>query len=240
VTPRRLTLLLLAAAATALTVRPALAQSDAHAPVPEQGAGGVPVYKPPLRGAPGGRVGGASRSAVLHRTPLPLVELLAPSDQAGVTAQPAPVLYFFISRPSRWPMQFTISAPGQPTPVIEATIPSATAAGIYPVPTAQYHLRLQPGITYTWSVSVVLDPRAWSHNVVASASLEFDPTLAPPAVSGGPLQRAAQLAQAGLWYDAVAAAAEAAGLDRHRALDALLQQVGLKEAAAFERGVPTE
>jgi len=236
----RAILYLVAAAAVALAARSVLAQSASPPADAAAGGASLPVYKPPLRGAPGGRVGGASRSAVLHRTPLPIVELIAPADQAGVTAQPAPVLYFFISRPSRWPMQFTISAPMQPAPILEVTISSATAAGIYPLRTAQYNLRLRPGVTYTWSVSVVLDPRAWSHNVVASATLEFDPALPTPPPTGGPVQRVAALAQAGLWYDAITAAVDAENLDRHRAFDALLQQVGLRQAAAFEQGVPTE
>jgi hypothetical protein len=209
---------------------PADALAEAAAP---------PVYKPPMRGAPGGRVGGASRSAVRLSTPLPIIELLAPSDHAGLTATPTPTLLFFVSRPVAWPTQFTISAPMQPAPVLETTIPSPGAAGIYALRPGDYRVQLRPGIAYTWSVSIVLDPRAWSRNIVASGTIVFDPTInASAALAAPPLRRAALLADAGLWYDAVAAAAAAQHLDRHAALDALIHQADLSEAAGYAQDMP--
>jgi hypothetical protein len=203
------------------------------APEPSEAAS-PPVYKPPLRGAPGGRVGGASRSAVRVSTPLPVIELLAPADHAGLTATATPSLYFYVSRPVAWPTQFTISAPMQPAPVLEVTIPSPIAAGIYALRPGDYHVRLSPGIAYTWSVSIVLDPRAWSRNIVASSTIIFDPTVGAGAMSAvPPLRRADLLADAGVWYDAVAAAAEAQSLDRHAALDALIHQAGLTDATGY-------
>ncbi|MBV8737005.1 MAG: hypothetical protein JO007_07055, partial [Alphaproteobacteria bacterium] len=44
-------------------------------------------------------------------------------------------------------------------------------------------------------------------------------------------------AQAGFWYDAVAAAAEAAPYDGDAALDALMRQVGLVEPGYARRSV---
>jgi hypothetical protein len=114
--------------------------------------------------------------------------------------------------------------------VLEATIQSPGAAGVYPLPLGAYRTRLQPGVVYTWSVSLVLDPHAWSRNVVASATIAFDPTLAP---AGSQPASVAALAQAGLWYDAVAAAVTQP--DRHAALNALMQQVGLTAAVAADR-----
>lgn len=192
-----------------------------------------PTYKPPLRGAPGGRVGGASRSALRSATPLPVIELLAPADHAGITATPAPILYYFASRPVSWPTEFTISAPGQPAPVLEIRVPSAPAAGFYKLPLSAYRVRLQPGIAYTWSVSAVIDPHAWSHNIVASATILYDPAAPAGAAS------AAQLAAAGLWYDAVAAAADVESPDRHGTLDALIRDVGLVEATRYEAAART-
>ncbi|MGC2412828.1 MAG: DUF928 domain-containing protein, partial [Stellaceae bacterium] len=169
-------------------------------------------------------------------TPLPEIELLAPADHAGVTATATPTLLYFVSRPVTWPAQFTISAPMQPTPVLETTIPSPRAAGIYTLRPGDYRVRLSPGIVYTWSVSIVIDPRAWSRNIVASGTIVYDPTVDISAAAAmPPLRRAAAYAGAGVWYDAVAAAAEAQNLDRHAALDALIKEVGLTEAAAYEQ-----
>jgi hypothetical protein len=42
-------------------------------------------------------------------------------------------------------------------------------------------------------------------------------------------------AQAGFWYDAVAAAADMEAFDGHAALDALMSEVGLVEPARYDR-----
>jgi len=186
-----------------------------------------PAYKLPLRGAPGGRIGGASRGTIKPATPLPIIDLIAPEDHSGLTTSAAPTLYFKVSRRVDYPMRLTISAPRQPLPIIEANIPSPPAAGIYAIRLADYRVRLEPGIVYTWSVSVILKPGAPSRDIVASASLlrvPADPRLDDAARAASPAHRPALLAEAGLWYDAVAAAAV---LDRQTALEALMRQVGL-------------
>src|SRR5215471_7073733 len=129
----------------------------------------VPAYKPPLRGAPGGRVGGASRGGASSAA-LPTIEPLAPDAHSGLTANASPTLYFFVSRPSPSPLRLTISVPNQPRPIIETSLP-AGGAGIQPIRLADYRVQLQPGIPYQWSVSVTVDPRAPSNDVVASATI---------------------------------------------------------------------
>jgi hypothetical protein len=196
-------------------------------------AAGSGVYKPPLRGAPGGRVGGASRGTVKIVTPLPEIDLLAPDGESGETTSPAPTLYFYVSLPVRWPTKFTISAPWQPSPVIETTIPSPTGAGIYAVRLADLRVRLQPGIVYTWSISIVTEPNAPARDIVATASLlrvAAEPAVEDAARGAPPDRRAAIYAQAGLWYDAIAAAADA-GNDG--TLGALMRQVGLTVPASL-------
>jgi hypothetical protein len=74
-------------------------------------------------------------------------------------------------------------------------------------------------------VSVVLDPRAWSRNIVASATILYDPAAATtPGV--------AALAGWGLWYDAVAAAMEEHGRGRPAALAALMRQAEIGSGTA--------
>jgi hypothetical protein len=201
-------------------------------PPPAQEGGSV--YKPPSRGVPGGRVGVGSRSASAPRVALPVIDLLAPADHTGVTARADPTLYFAISRGAQWPVQFTISAPMQAAPIIDVTIPSPTGAGLYAVSTDAYRVRLQPGTVYTWSVSVVLDPRAWSRNIVASATILYAPATA--AVVPG----AAALADTGLWYDAIAAAVEERNRGAPAMLTALIRQVGIESGASDGRSAPTQ
>ena len=82
-------------------------------------------------------------------------------------------------------------------------------------------------------------PARRARDVVSGGSIRYAPAAdaaAPPA------RRAHAYAEAGLWYDAVdqlstwlTAEPHAAVLHAHRA--ALLEQVGLAEAARYERGV---
>ena len=228
----------IAIAAVFIAFKTPVAQESAPPPAQNQQGASEPKYKPPPRGAPGGRVGGASRGTIRATAALPTIELLAPEGHAGLTASPTPTLYFFVSQPITWPIQFTISAPTRPNPLVEVNIPAPRQAGVHAVRTADYHVRLETGVLYTWSVSVILNHEARSRDIVASASLLR--TAPDPAIDialGRALtsQRAVLLAQAGLWYDAVAAAADIEAFDRHAALDALMNEVGLVEPARYDR-----
>jgi hypothetical protein len=224
--------------AIGLAPAPSAAQDGPPAPANAEEASANPDYKPPPRGAPGGRVGGASRGTVKATMTLPTIELIAPDGHAGLTTIATPTLYFYVSQPISWSTRFTISAPSRPDPVIEVNIPAPQQTGVYAIRTADYHVQLQPGVLYTWSVSVILNPKAPSRDIVASASLlraTPDPVV-ESALRGAPASRRAKLlAQAGIWYDAVAAAADLEAFDRHAALDALMNEVGLVEPAKYDR-----
>jgi len=227
-----------AIAAGLVASTPSVAQNFVTPPAQGEQAASEPKYKPPARGAPGGRVGGASRGTVKTTVPLPTVELLAPDGHAGLTTSPTPTLYFFVSQPITWPIQFTISAPTRPNPLVEVNVPAPPQAGVHGLRTADYHVRLETGVLYTWSVSVILNPEARSRDIVASASLLR--TAPDPAIENAlretlASRRVVLLAQTGLWYDAVAAAVDIQAFDRHAALDALMDQVGLVEAARYDR-----
>ena len=231
-------LLSVAFAVTWLLPTPSLAQAAPPLPANAEEAPANPDYKPPPRGAPGGRVGGATRGTVKATMTLPTIELIAPDGHAGLTTIATPALYFYVSQPISWSTRFTISAASRPDPVIEVNIPAPQQAGVYAIRTADYHVQLQPGVLYTWSVSVIINPKAPSRDIVASASLlraTPDPVI-ESALRGAPAsRRAALFAQAGFWYDAVAAAADIGAFDRHAALDALMNGVGLVEPARYDR-----
>jgi hypothetical protein len=212
---------------------PSVAQNAAPAAAQNEAPSSIPNYVPPSRGAPGGRVSAGTRGKGDVR-----IDPLAPDGHAGQTASAAPTLYFFVSQPITAPTQFTISAPSRPSPILEVNIPAPRDRGIYSFRTADHRLRLEAGILYTWSVSAIIDPKQRSQDIVASAQLLRtvpSSSLEASLRSASPLHRAGIFAQAGLWYDAVAAAAESAALDRHAALDSLMTQVGLAEAARYDR-----
>jgi hypothetical protein len=212
---------------------PSVAQNAAPASAQNEAPPSEAVYTPPSRGAPGGRVSAGTRGKGDAR-----IDPFAPGGHAGQTASATPTLYFFVSQPITAPTQFTISAPSRPSPILEVNIPAPRARGIYSLRTADHHVRLEPGIVYTWSVSAIVDPKQRSQDIVASAHLlrtTPDPVLAAAASTAPSVRRAGLFAQAGLWYDAVTAAAETAELDHHAALDSLLTQVGLVEPARYDR-----
>jgi hypothetical protein len=166
------------------------------------------------------------------------MDLLAPDGHAGQTTSQAPTLYYFASARIDQRTQLTISAPRRAAPLLETDIPAPRGPGVYAVRLADMHVRLDENTLYTWSISVITDPRERANDIVASASLLRtvpDPGLDGVIRAAPPLRRAAVLARAGLWYDAVAAAAEAKDQDGHVALDTLLEQVGLTEAARYDR-----
>ena len=220
------------AAPTFLAAALFLSSPLAHAGPSSPAAGDQPpVYKPPVGGAPGGRVGGASRGTFKIAAALPSIDLIAPDGEAGETTRRSPTLYYYVSGPVAFPTRLTISEPWQAAPVIDLVIPSPREAGIHRVGLARYGVRLARGIVYTWSISAIVNSQEPSRDVVASASLlrvAADPGIEQAAQAAPPERRAAILAQAGLWYDAVAATTGQGG-----ALRALMQEVGLRLPAAL-------
>ena len=161
---------------------------------------------------------------------LPTIDLLAPDAHAGLTRSATPDPLFLRVAADHLADPVHDQRGGATHPNTRGQIPAPRAAGIYALRTADYRVRLEPGVLYTWSVSVNLDAKARSRDIVASASLlrtTSDPAVEAALRNQPADSRVGLLAQAGLWYDAVAAAAETAALDRHAALDALMTQVGL-------------
>jgi hypothetical protein len=106
---------------------------------------------------------------------------------------------------------------------------------------------LELGRRYAWGVEVISSPARPSQNRYAGSWIELvlpsNPLRARLAATESPFSRAAALAEEGIWYDAMAelsqrgeSAFDEKGLREMRA--AFLEQVGLMEVAAYERGRP--
>jgi hypothetical protein len=239
----------LAVLVAALAAAPALGKSEKDArrserpPAPKSTAEDVPVYKPPIRGAPGGRIGGSTRTT--EREAL-VVSALAPVDHAGLTRREQPTLYWFASRQTSVPLEFVLGETQSPRSLVETRLPPVTSPGIQRIALADHGIRLATGTVYRWLVAAVVDPERRSRDVLAGGFIVRIDT--PEAVRGrleavAPSRRPFVDAAEGLWYDAVATLSD---LVEQRPADpaprrqraALLEQVGLTEAAEFElRGV---
>ena len=203
-------------------------------------AAGFPMYKPPLRGTPAARVGGGTRG---EGDDAPVVHVLAP-EHTGLTANPRPVLYWYLSRPVQAGVEFVLIAEADYEPLVETALTGVTRAGIQRIALADFGVRLKPGVPYQWSVAVVMDEGQRSGDVLASGMIEYvEPqaeVLAGVDKAAGEA-RVARLAEAGLWYDALQTLDElirsAPGDTRLLQVRAsLLEQVGLGEVAAVVGG----
>jgi len=191
----------------------------------------VPVYTPPKRGAPGGRVGGGTRG--IQREVF-ILSVLAP-DHSGFTTNEQPSLYWFISSSTSLPVEITVMDPQGVQPILETRLPAPVTAGIHRIRLADYNIRLAPGAAYRWFVSVVPDADRRSKDVMTGGAIE---RVEMPEGLKAKVAQAAQsdlpsiYAEAGLWYDTVAAISEsieAAPQDQalRKQRTALLAQVGL-------------
>lgn len=200
------------------------------------------AYKPPMRGAPASRVGGGSRGA---GDDAPHVSVLAP-DHTGLTTKEQPALYWFVSKPVAAKLEVTVINEQAVKPALEQELGAPAAAGIQRLRLADFNVKLQPGIEYRWHVSLVLDPRQRSNDIIASGTIQ---RVAPSAQLQARMQKldrresARVYAEEGIWYDAIEVISEAIEANpndraarRQRAL--LLQQVGLTEAGRYDSDAP--
>ncbi len=191
----------------------------------------TPVYKPPLRGAPGGRIGGGTRGTGRE---VFVLSVLAP-DHSALTTQAQPSLYWYISNPTSLPIEFTIMDPETPQPVLETRLPSPAHAGIQVIRLSEHGVRLAPDVAYRWYVAVVPNAGHRSRDILAGGAIQ---RVQPSVDLVAALDRAQRTdlpslyAEAGFWYDALAAMSDLvdgapgdADLQQKRA--ALISAIGL-------------
>lgn len=200
--------------------------------------GDAMAYNPPAGDLKPRRVAGNVRGAVAAA---PAVTVLTP-DHLALTISERPTLLWYLSAPTTARIEVVLVDPRRSAPLLE-TAASGERAGIHAVRLGDAGVRLEPGVAYEWSVAVVVDPAQRSRDVVTTgAVMRVAPSPAVSAALTGatPERRAAALAAAGIWYDALATLTEALAARpddadlRGRRL-AILEQAGLAEAAAFER-----
>lgn len=137
------------------------------------------------------------------------VEVLAPDHMGFALANP-PTFYWYVNRRfDGQRVELTLTRDDHDDPVAEKTLKGTVAAGVHAWTPAPKGRRLEPGVPHFWSVSLVYDSKNRSKDLFASGSVTVE---APPSrhVSTGSLEdQAAQYAEAGYWYDAVAAVEKA-------------------------------
>lgn len=201
-------------------------------------------YKPPLRGAPATRVGGGTRNVGSRTLTL---NVLAPNE-TGFTTHDKPTVYWYVSETITSPVELTLTTTeplkDAATPSLEITLQPPIAKGVHALRLGDHGIALKPGVEYQWFVAVVTNPAQRSSDVVAGAAIQRigDTDAVQIRLKQAPQQRwPAVYAENGIWYDAIdqlsrqiSSNPSDARLRQQRA--ALLEQVGLRDAAAFDRG----
>lgn len=201
------------------------------------------VYVPPKVDAPAGRVGGGTRGWRRH-TPGqgdPLV-VLAP-DHVGLTVSEQPSLYWYLSRTTTAPIELTVRSEQAVEPLLETRLKAPTQPGIQRVQLADYGIHLSPSVVYRWSVTVVAEGENGSQNRARAGMIKH---VKPPEELQARLDQAYRtqlpyiFAEAGFWYDAMAAISELVettpdDVTLRQQRTALMEQAGLSNIAMDER-----
>jgi Domain of Unknown Function (DUF928) len=198
------------------------------------------IYKPPRRGAPGGREGAGSRGFREH---VPALVVLTPKDHVGLTVQEQPVLYWYLSQEAKYPVEVTLTDRQSIRPLLEKRLAPPLQPGLHVLRLADYGVHLTPGVPYKWSVALITNPTARSQDIITSGGIERttpSDELRSQLAQANKMTVARLYAASGIWYDTLAvlselidAAPQNAQLRQQRA--ALLEQEGLLEVAAYDK-----
>ncbi|MGP0591126.1 DUF928 domain-containing protein [Nitrospira sp. T9] len=197
------------------------------------------LYQPPQRGAPGGRVGGGTRGPM---TDLPLLWALAP-DHIGLSSEVQPRLVWYLSKPTTYPLEFTLIDELGVTPIIEKRLSSPTESGIHIIQLVDYDLKLEKGKTYQWFVSLVSDPEHRSADIIGGGMIEVGDvpaSLTEELRNANPVEATRLWGQAGFWYDAIGVIStniqsDPSDAEMHHVRASLLEEVDLDTAAQVDR-----
>ena len=190
-----------------------------------------PFYRPPLRGAPEGRVGGGSRGV---GDDLYTLFVFAP-DHVGMTGNDQPNLYWFLSARSEHPMELTISEDQSIEPIMEITLTPPVEPGVHVWKLADNQVKLAPGHLYKWFVSIIPEAGHRSRDILAGGAIQLASSqvdLKGMADGTTGEEKIRTYAEAGLYYDAMDAVMELSILspdnpEMDAARDSLLEQVSL-------------
>jgi hypothetical protein len=205
----------------------------------------IVVYKPPMRGAPGSRMGGGTRSLTRGADQnLPSLAVLVP-DHAGLTTRPQPTLYWYLSAPASNRIEFTLNDEDQGETLIQTALNSAEKSGIQRLNLSDYKISLSPDKLYSWFITMIVNPDKPAGDVSSGGAIRF---TSPSEEFREKLSGAAKTdmpglyAEEGVWYDALSELSELIeanpadkSLREQRA--GLFEQIGLHNVAEFDRKI---
>lgn len=146
-------------------------------------ADGLLSYKPPKSSSVPQSFGAGTRGINQNN-----FDLLAPKHTA-FTQSTQPILYWYLSKLPKQPVQFVLVKEKTQETIFEKTLPPIEKIGLQRISLTDYAISLKPEEEYRWTIEV-------DGNVEGSATLKYVPASAP-------LKTVESLAQEGYWYDAL-------------------------------------
>jgi hypothetical protein len=199
----------------------------------------MPIYTPPKRFSPRARVGGELRGTDGSD---PEIQAIVP-DHVALTVKKNPSLNWYLSKPTKYEIIFTLVDNRLIKPVHEGPIASPKEAGIYSIDLKELGLTLEADVQYRWYVSAIRDPKSNAKDIVAGGMIErceFNRCIQELQPDLTCTQQSVYInARGGFWYDAMSclctlidAKPTDPSLRRQRA--DLLRQVGLHGVAEWD------
>jgi hypothetical protein len=199
----------------------------------------MPIYTPPKKFSPRARVGGQLRGTDGSD---PEIQAIVP-DHVALTVKKTPSLNWYLSKPTKYEIRFTLVDARLIKPVHEGPLVSPKEAGIYTIDLKQLGLVLEPDVQYRWYVSAIRDPKSSAQDIVAGGVIErcelSDCIIVTPVDLTCNQEGVRFNARNGFWYDAMSCLCSLidanptdASLRRQRA--GLLRQVGLYGVADWD------
>ncbi|MGC3975225.1 MAG: DUF928 domain-containing protein [Nitrospira sp.] len=170
----------------------------------------LPEYKPRKADAPRARIGGQGRGV---ESGTPILIALVP-DHVAFTVKNDPTLCWYQSLHTPRPMVLTVVDSRGIRPILEQSLPAPVRHGIHCLRPREYGVEFRVEESYRWYVTVVMDPKRPSLDVVAGGMIERV-SLDEACVLGMPCPSSScdtegiyRYAESGLWYDAIACLVE--------------------------------
>lgn len=161
-----------------------------------------PVYRPPLRGMPFSREGGATRG--LDSKSIKITALVP--EHTALTTQSQPCLFYHLSQSVDAPVEVTIIDDNAVEPLWQTLIAPPVSAGIHNFCMKDGGYRLESGKVYKWFVAIVADPEHRSRDIVAGGAIErilVSESLEDRLKKATLPDQISIYADTGIWYDAL-------------------------------------
>jgi Domain of Unknown Function (DUF928) len=198
-----------------------------------------PVYAPPKKLTPRARVGGTLRGT--DGTDPEIVPLVP--DHVAFTVKKTPTLNWYLSKPTTYPIHFTINNIQQVRPIYEGVLPPPKQEGVQSIDLKALGITLEPNVQYRWFVSATRNSDSFSEDIVGGGMIERCEIMECLGPMGAVLtcdeSSVRRNVVSGLWYDAMACLctlidAKPADPTLRRLRADLLRQVGLHGVADWD------